>query len=162
MGSNLQLNKNIYLGLSAKNVVGTFGAESLPFDYSVGLGLKSERLNIGLDYHLPRDAFQYLSVGGEFLPNNKLAFRAGFDTKQSGTLSPSFGIGLMDGNVSFDYSYRVQSNFEGVHSFSMKFSPIYRYMEERVDDYRPERRPPSPPPQPIHPPHPPHPPNPPY
>jgi hypothetical protein len=129
-------------GLSALNIgtqLKTYAGvhEALPFDLSIGLSKKLERLplTVHLAFHnLSRDreghnlfyAFTDFSLGGEFLIGKVLRFRVGYENQKrqdlklptgSGLAGFSLGAGVVVKQYQFDYSF---------NSLGLAFQPLHR------------------------------------
>jgi hypothetical protein len=107
----------------------------LPLTFRIGLSMDMldimenrsdiHKLLLAVDAERPRDFYEQLKVGAEYVFMNTLAIRGGyiFPSDEQGV---NLGMGVQQSLVgtyfSFDYSYSDMGVFSGVHRFAFQFS----------------------------------------
>ena len=110
----------------------------LPLTFSLGIGMDvfdlvrdqmgDQQLNVTLDALHYRSAPEQLLLGVEYRPLQMLAFRTGFYTSADENTDSfdkndlSFGIGINQFGLAFDYAYTPMGVWNEVHRLSVRFS----------------------------------------
>jgi long-subunit fatty acid transport protein len=90
---------------------------ALPLNFKFGAGYSFEGLNLVCDFNRPRDNDFYENFGIEYgLFNNKISFRAGYNTLNSYSL----GIGFMMKGIFVDYAFVPYKYLNNTHWISLR------------------------------------------
>jgi len=99
-------------------------SDPLPTDWKVGLAavqMMDRKLNMSLDYGVPKAEDAQISGGVEYWLNHYIALRTGFINNHTEGSGIRAGLGLRIKGVSFDYAYQGQGELGMSHRYEMSF-----------------------------------------
>lgn len=114
--------------------------DPLPRSMRVGLAavqMLNRKLNVSMDYGMPKDDDAILSGGAEYWLSRHLALRGGFVNNHTEGAGMRGGIGLRIKGVSFDYAYAGQGELGMNHRYEISFRfgeprPILNAEERKI------------------------------
>jgi hypothetical protein len=98
--------------------------DPLPLQTRFGIAavqMMNRKLNVSLDYGMPRDDEAIISGGAEYWLIPQLALRGGYVKNHTEGLGARAGIGLRIKGVSFDYAYSGQGELGMNHRYEISF-----------------------------------------
>jgi hypothetical protein len=127
--------KSFAFGMSVRNFSNEIKYEQegfqLPLTFSIGISMnamdffpslaKFQHLNVSIDAVHPRSYPEYINVGLEYVFQNILSLRYGYQSDRD-ERSSNFGVGLQLFGLTFDYSYTPFGIFNEVQRFTLRFS----------------------------------------
>lgn len=98
--------------------------DPLPTDFKIGVAavqMMDKKLNLSLDYGMPRGYSNTISGGLEYWLSSFLALRTGYADNATEGSGIRAGIGLKIKSISFDYAYAGQGELGMSHRFELSF-----------------------------------------
>jgi len=98
--------------------------DPLPTDFKIGIAavqMMDKKLNLSMDYGMPRGNSNTISGGLEYWLSSFLALRTGYVDNSTEGSGLRAGIGLRIKSISFDYAYAGQGELGMSHRFELSF-----------------------------------------
>lgn len=116
LGAHLKISDAISFGLSARNIIGSLGGETIPKNYGAGISRKFDNLRLNIDFNVPNDNGFQINLGAEYNYKDQFYLRLGASDAGS-----SSGIGVKYQKALFDYAYIVYGDLGPTHRISVSF-----------------------------------------
>lgn len=110
-------------GINAKNIVGAYSKSPLSSNLGTGIALNKNPFKIACDINLPNDNNVFVNFGLEYQQSTDLYYRLGLNSKNESGISTSFGLGIEQNGVIFDYAYSSYGDFGSFHRISIALTP---------------------------------------
>ena len=113
------LSKQLTLGAVVQNLGTQLGNDPLPLTLKMGIAWSRETLTLAADVAKPQDNDVYWCLGAEWWMRDKVALRAGYNTKQDIGPGWSAGLGFKFQRISLDYAYIPYGDLGDTHRISL-------------------------------------------